>query len=41
VPENTVFKEIFGPKKDEVRGKFMISHNEELVIYVDYLLSLG
>jgi len=34
--ENTVFRRIFGPKRDEVRGKWRKLHNEE----VDELYSI-
>jgi hypothetical protein len=28
--ENSALRKIFGPKRDEVRGKWRILHNEEL-----------
>jgi len=31
--ENTVLRRIFGPKRDEVTGKWRKLHNEELNLY--------
>jgi hypothetical protein len=36
--ENRVLRRIFGPKRDEVTGRWRKLHNEERVVYVDVTL---
>jgi hypothetical protein len=39
--ENRVLRRVFGPKRDEVTGKWRKSHNEERMICTPYPILCG